>query len=265
MQQSQLYQDQIFYEFFAKNPQKALVILVHPLGMSREVWLDTIKALQDQYSVLVVDLPGHGKSAAVNRETAWTIEGLAKMIQALAASLGYHKAHYVGTSIGGAIGQELLLSSPVFLHSLMLTNTSHQIGTQESWGQRAKDVRLQGLQPMAAGIIPRWFASQYLTENVDAVAKWQQGLAESDNEGYATLCEALGAWSATARLQERQSDIPVLTVAGGKDPAMPLENMQQLATLIKAPLEVMAIGHVPSVEDPEGFNHLLLNWLQKTK
>lgn len=265
MHQSELFQDQIYYKIFSQDPNKTLVILIHPLGMSHEVWSETIRALKDHYSVLLLDLPGHGKSAAVDEDTCWTIPDLAKMIQELVETLGYQKAHYVGTSIGGAIGQELLLSSPSFLQSLMVTNTSHQIGAQESWRQRASDVRSQGLQNMAAGIVPRWFASDYLTENTAIVADWQKKLEKSDNEGYATLCEALGDWSATARLAKRQHDIPVLAVAGSKDPAMPLENMQSLAVLMQAPLEVMKLGHVPSVEDPKGFNQLLLNWLQKSE
>lgn len=265
MYQSELFQDQVYYEFYAKDANKELVVLIHPLGMNREVWSETISALADHYAILVIDLPGHGKSTVVKENSQWEISDLARMTQALAASLGYQKAHYVGTSIGGAIGQELLLSFPEFLQSLMVTNTSHQIGTKESWAQRATDVRLQGLQNMAAKIVPRWFAKDYLTTNVKAVASWQRALEESDNESYATLCEALGNWSATERLAKAQKSIPVLVVAGGEDPAMPVENMQQLAKLMQAPLEIMDIGHVPSVEDPIGFNHLLVNWLQQSQ
>ena len=264
MYQRELFQGQIYYEFFSQDPNQELVVLVHPLGMNGEVWSETISALEDHYAILVLDLPGHGKSAVVKKDMVWEISDLAKMIQALAASLGYQKAHYVGTSIGGAIGQELLLSSPTFLQSLMVTNTSHQIGSKESWDQRAADVRSQGLQHMASVIVPRWFANEYLINSKNAVAHWEKGLAESDNEGYATLCEALGNWSATERLLETKNDVPILAVAGREDPAMPLENMQQLATLLHASLEVMDLGHVPSVEDPKGFNQLLLDWLARS-
>lgn len=264
MHQSKFYQDQIYYEFISKDLKKELVVLVHPLGMNHGVWSETISMLKDQYSVLVLDLPGHGESVAVSKENQWEIVDLAKMIQSLVVSLGYLKVHYVGTSIGGAIGQELLLSSPAFLQSLMVTNTSNEIGTKESWMQRAADVRSQGLSKMAAGIVPRWFAPEYLRRNKDVVAQWQKQLEKCDDEGYATLCEALGVWSATTRLLKYQGDIPVLTVAGEKDPAMLLENMQRLAALMNAPLEIMNVGHVPSVEDPAGFGQLLLEWLQKS-
>ncbi len=261
MNQCGLFNGKIHYEFYSKEEEQDLVVLVHPLGMNRDVWQKSVATLKDQYAVLVIDLPGHGKSSAVNEHETWTISSLAQMIQELIATLGYDKMHYVGTSIGGAIGQELLLSSPTLLQSVMVTNTSHQIGTASSWAERAQNVRQQGLISMAAGIVPRWFGSHYLSENVEDVTQWQQNLEKTDNEGYAVLCEALGAWSATDRLSERNMSIPALAVAGSEDPAMPLENMQQLASLMQAPLEVLPIGHVPSVEDPEAFNQLLLQWL----
>ena len=264
MDRDQLYNNQIHYELFSQNSEKDLIVLVHPLGMNHRVWQESIKALESQYDVLVLDLPGHGESPAVTEES-WTIPSLADMIRELVFSLGYSKVHYVGTSIGGAIGQELLLSNPEFLQSLMVTNTSYQIGTKESWTARANDVRNYGIKKMAAGIVPRWFAPEYISENRDKVEEWQNSLAESDNEGYAILCEALGNWSATTRLEALESQVPVLAVAGDKDPAMPLENMKELASLLKAPLEILDLGHVPSVEDPKAFNELLLNWLEKSK
>lgn len=261
MNQCGLFNGKIHYEFYSKEGVRDLVVFVHPLGMNRDVWQKSVDALEDQYAVLVIDLPGHGKSSTVNNNETWSISSLAQMIQELIVTLGYDKMHYVGTSIGGAIGQELLLSSPALLQSAMVTNTSHQIGTVASWAARAQNVRQQGLESMAAGIVPRWFGSHYLSENMADVAQWQQNLEKTDDEGYAVLCEALGDWSATDRLSGRNMSIPALAVAGSEDPAMPLENMQQLASLMQVPLEVLPIGHVPSVEDPEGFNQLLLQWL----
>lgn len=263
MNQDGLFEKKISYQLYSQKDGQELVILVHPLGMHRAVWEKTIMALCDDYAVLVLDLPGHGSSSAVNVGEDWSINALAKMIQDLTFSLGYQHAHYVGTSIGGAIGQELLLSSPDFLQSLVVTNTSHQIGTQESWQVRADSIRLQGLRKMAANIVPRWFSTKYYKENPSNVALWQQQLEACDNEGYAVLCEALGHWNATDRLPERSLAIPVLAVAGSQDPAMPLTNMQELAGLMSAPLEVMAVGHVPSVEAPERFNQLLIKWLDE--
>lgn len=264
MIRSELYEEQIYYELITEDTNQELLVLVHPLGISRKVWDTVIAQFKDQYDLLVIDLPGHGKSQAVAPGQQWSIPQLASVIITLITSLGYKKTHYVGTSIGGAIGQEILLSYPKFLSSLLITNTHSQIGSQEFWGSRAKDVREKGLRAMASGIVPRWFAQQYIQEQSKAMSQWQLELEESDVEGYAVLCEALGEWSVTDRLSMRDQSIPVLCVAGAEDPAMPLENMKELAQSIgKEPLVVMPIGHVPSLEAPDQFNQLLGEWLSR--
>lgn len=264
MSQHKLYNEKFYFEFIRKEISQELLIFVHPLGMSHKVWDSAIAYFKEKYDLLLIDLPGHGNSKEVSTGNNWTISQLASDIKALANSYGYQKAHYIGTSIGGAIGQEILLSTPDFLQSLVVTNTHHKIGTYEFWNARATDIRNKGLEEMAAGIVPRWFAPQYINTHPEVVSTWQRLLEKSDNEGYALLCEALGDWQATDRLAERDRSIPVLCIAGKDDPAMPLENMQELAKCMGSePLAVMEIGHVPSVEAPEAFNQLLNDWLTR--
>lgn len=251
----------IAYEFQPKAGAE-LLILIHPLGMNRTVWGETFTYFGEKYAVLAIDLPGHGESPAATGALVWSIPLLAEMVQALAGELGFEKAHYVGTSIGGAIGQELALTAPQFLLSGMFTNTASQIGTEESWGARAKDVRSRGLKAMAREIVPRWFGPEYLKDSA-AITAWENALAEMDNESYALLCEALGSWGATERFEAEIPSIPVVALAGELDPAMPLENMEALAQLIAPEREliVLPIGHVPSEEAPEQFNNALQEWL----
>lgn len=263
MIQKQLYKQAIFYEFVSKNSTDELVVLVHPLGMNRKVWDATVSTLSENYSVLTLDLPGHGESRNESQAAPYTIIQLATLVKDLAQSLGYVRFHYVGTSIGGAIGQELLLSYPECLRSLLVTNTSHQIGTTEAWNLRADNVRATGLQTMAGDIVVRWFANQYLKNNGTDVQEWQSSLATVGDEQYALLCEALGSWSATERLKNYAGELPVMCLAGEEDPAMPLANMQSLADLFNVSLTTMKLGHVPSVEAPKAFSALLLDWLQR--
>lgn len=260
------YKNKIYYEHIKGEGSRELLLLVHPLGMSRNVWEDVISFFKDDYDILRVDLPGHGKSPDALVQDTWSISLLAIVIMDLVQSLGYQRTHYIGTSIGGAIGQELLLSSPAFLLSMMVTNTDSKIGEESAWKLRADNVREAGLSKIAKDIVPRWFASAYLQKNPEQVMEWKKALKNTGNEGYAQLCDALASWSSVDRLKSRKDTVPILCVAGSKDPAMPLENMERLANLIgDNPLKVMPIGHVPSVEAPDEFNQLLKNWLESIK
>ncbi len=85
-----------------------LVVLAHPLGMSQAVWDDVIPALLSRYRVLTWDLPGHGASQAVSGEQI-TPADLAAEALALVELAGAQRFHFAGTSIGGVVGQQLII------------------------------------------------------------------------------------------------------------------------------------------------------------
>lgn len=134
-----------------------LVVLAHPLGMTQAVWDDLLPALLPRYRVLAWDLPGHGASQAWG-EAPITPADLATEVLALADHAGAERFHFVGTSIGGVVGQQLLAEHAERLLSATLTNTGAVIGTEELWTTRAGRVRQEGLAAMAEEIVPRWFA-----------------------------------------------------------------------------------------------------------
>ncbi|SFI18209.1 alpha/beta fold hydrolase [Modicisalibacter xianhensis] len=239
-----------------------LVVLAHPLGMTQAVWDDLLPALLPRYRVLTWDLPGHGASAAwPESEGEITPASLASEALALADHAGASRFHFVGTSIGGVIGQQLLTSHPERLLSATLTNTGAVIGNPDLWNTRAGRVRQEGLAAMAGEIVPRWFAPA-LVEAQPALAEgWKVQMARTGGESYARLCEMLGRTDFTGKLAGH--DVPVHLLGGSEDMATPPATLQTLAKECgEAPLDILAdIAHVPSVECPDDFVQRLLGWL----
>ncbi|MCP1313496.1 MULTISPECIES: alpha/beta fold hydrolase [unclassified Halomonas] len=229
-----------------------LVVLAHPLGMSQAVWDDVIPALLPRYRVLTWDLPGHGASQAVSGERITSSE-LAAEALALVDLTGAARFHFVGTSIGGVIGQQLIKAHAERLTSAMLTNTGAVIGNPELWNTRAARVRAEGLSAMAQEIVPRWFGPKAFEANPALKAGWSVQMGRGDDESYAQLCEMLGRETFTGQLSDK--GVKVQLLGGSDDLATPLETLQTLAEeLGGAPLDVFdGVGHVPSVEAPERF------------
>jgi 3-oxoadipate enol-lactonase/4-carboxymuconolactone decarboxylase len=234
-----------------------VMLFAHPLGMSRQVWADVIAKLRGRYRCICWDLPGHGASAPL--DNAVTAHDLAADGQALLAALDISRCTFVGTSIGGVIGQALLLDAPELLDHVVLTNTGAVIGTAEAWHARAARVRSEGLAQIAPELSQRWFAATYKQNQPAAVAGWTHQLARTDDESYARLCELLAGTDFRGKLAGVEQ--PVQLIAGADDPATPVTALAALANeLGGAPLATIDnIAHVPSVEDAEALTNCLLD------
>lgn len=239
------------------DAEQPLLVLAHPLGMSQAVWDELLPGLLPHYRVLSWDLPGHGSSAAWCGNEI-TPAALAAEVLALAEVAGAERFHFVGTSIGGVIGQQLLSQHAERLLSATLTNTGAVIGTALAWQTRAAAVREQGLAIMAADIVPRWFGPAACEAQPALLKGWNTIMGRGDANSYALLCEMLGRADFSEQLKGHE--VPLLLIGGSDDVATPPASLQILAECcgVGEPVILDKVGHVPSVEVPAQFAELLL-------
>lgn len=225
------------------------LFMAHPLGMSRDVWDEVCDQLHGHYRCVRWDLPGHG-SSGVAVDTL-SVELLARDVLALADSLEIDSFSFMGTSIGGVIGQSLCRLAPQRLEQVWLTNTGAVIGTKAAWAERAGNVRRLGLTVMADTIVPRWFSAGYVKQNPEVLLGWQVQLSRSDAESYAKLCEVLAGVDNRGKLVGYTDSVTL--IAGGDDVSTPITALEGLqGEFTAASLSVFAgVGHVPSIEAPK--------------
>ncbi|WP_142829679.1 alpha/beta fold hydrolase [Planococcus soli] len=100
-----------FVETESKGNQS--ILFIHGIGASSWMWWQQEPAFSD-YQLVLVDLPGHGKS----RSTPWT--GLADATDLIAHQvIGNRSVHVVGISLGGHVALELAKRYPkkLLVHS----------------------------------------------------------------------------------------------------------------------------------------------------
>lgn len=86
------------------------VVLIHGIGHRREAWGDVPRLLHERgHDVVVVDLPGFGRSPAPERPDGWSMRSTAEQLERLFRDLGIRRPHVVGNSLGGYLA--LLLAS----------------------------------------------------------------------------------------------------------------------------------------------------------
>jgi len=97
------------------------LLLVAGLGGSGTFWREQVDLLAASYRVTVYDHRGVGRSPGA--PVVSTSEQLADDLLRLMDALGIERAHLVGHSTGGAIGQHVALRDPRRLRSLVLSGS----------------------------------------------------------------------------------------------------------------------------------------------
>jgi 3-oxoadipate enol-lactonase len=234
------------------------VVFSNSLGTDLSMWDAQAAVLVKRFYVVRYDTRGHGGSSAP--VGPYTIAQLGGDVLGLLDHLDIERAHVVGLSMGGVIGQWLGAHAPQRLHKLVLANTAAKIGTREGWQARADAVRSAGMNEIAAGSPARWFTPDFVARQEVVVGTMQKTVRGLDPEGYAACCEALAV--ADLRPDLGRIEAATLVIAGAQDPVTTVADAQALAGAIKgAALATLPASHLSNVEAPDRFTDALASFL----
>jgi 3-oxoadipate enol-lactonase len=143
-----------------------------------------------------------------------------------------------------------------------LCGTATKIGTPALWQQRIAEVSRSGLEPIADGIMRRWFSDGFRQRQPEAVRGYRCLLTRSAQVCYLATLSAL----ASADLGNRVSAIaqPTLVVSGALDLSTPPEQGRALAAAIEgSEFEVLAdTAHLMCIEQPGLLRQRLLAFVE---
>lgn len=99
------------------------VVLIHGFGGNRGVWAEQVTRMKKDHTVLSIDLPGHGDSAAPPmKDGAADLDGIASEIAALMRKQKVVPAVVVGHSTGGSVAVRVALADPAAVKGLVLVD-----------------------------------------------------------------------------------------------------------------------------------------------
>jgi 3-oxoadipate enol-lactonase len=228
-----------------------VVLLVHGVLTDHRAWDGLAARLAPSYRVLRYDLRGHGRSSAP--PAPYTMEQLADDAMALLDALGIARAHFIGTSLGGMIGQQVGARHGQRLLSLTLANTSAVQPAPQAWEDRAALARGAGsVAPLADGTLQRWFTPGFAASAPGEVDRMRSILRETSVDGFAGCAHALGRLAQLPLLP--RIEVPTLVVVGTEDQATPPAQGQQICDAIPgARLVALPAAHQAAVERPQAF------------
>ncbi len=247
------------------RPGRRPALLLHSLAAHSHWWDWTAPLLAERFSVVALDLRGHGGSAWVE-PPAYRAADYAADIVAVLDGLGWRSPLVIGHSLGGYIGAYLADRFPDRVGALVIADTMTQWTEDEAtWAQRqAERPGPEFANPSEAGA--RYRLSPPETR---ALGDWIRHLGEA-----AVVERASGVWQyAVDRRVFAQARpdawpllpgvvCPTLVIRGEASPIMDRAAMLRAATTVRQGqfAELKAAGHHLILDDPAGFVSLVTAW-----
>ena len=242
------------------GPEDGPVLLVaNSLMANGSMWDGNVAALSDRYRVLRYDKRGHGASGVSNGP--YTIAQLADDAIGLLDALQIDKAHFMGLSIGGMIGQQLGARFPERILSLSLCNTASEMPPRSLWEERFAIARAQGIVGLVDGTIQRWFTAPFIKRAPQEIEKVRQMILGTNLDGYIACGSAVRDMAQSTMLLKIKT--PTLVLSGRDDPACTVDQGTVLHRLIDHSKMVVIeqAAHLSNIEQPEVFNRTVREFI----
>ncbi len=241
------------------------VILVHGLGMTRQMWDWQWPALTGRFQAVRYDLLGHG--ASDKPRDAYSLARFADQTAALMDGLGIERAALVGFSLGGMIVRAFALAHPERVTALAILNSAHGRTEEERAAvlMRVEQAAREGPQATVDGALARWFTPSYGAshpEVLDWVRRW---ILANDREVYPLIYRVLAEGDVELAAAVAAIRSPTLVMTGSEDHGNSPDMARRMAALIPgARCEIVAgLRHMGLAEDPEAFNGPLVSFLEE--
>ena len=235
----------------------------HSLACNLHMWDEEAKRLSKRFKVLRYDTRGHGASSAP--AGAYTLDLLADDLHGLLAALGVQSTHFVGLSMGGMIGQTFALKYPGMFKSLALCDTTSRYPADAAglWAERIKIVETQGMEPLVAPTLARWFTEPFRKARPEVVEKVALMIRTTPATGYVGCSHAIPKINLTARLAEIRC--PSVVIVGKDDPGTPVAMAEEIHHALPGSKLVIipSAAHLSNLEQPDAFNRALTDFLDQ--
>ena len=245
----------LFFESFGSGDP---LVLLHGFLESSIIWKDFIPELSKNRQVVVIDLPGQGKSDVVAE--VQTMELQAEAVNEVVKKLNIQKASFIGHSMGGYIGLAFLEKYPEKVERIMLLNSTTEADSEERKEVRDRSAELVKRNKKA--YVSMAISNLTTPENSGKFASELQFLKDHVSE-FPT-----GGITANLRgMKIRTDKTEVLRrfegrkiwVTGKQDPLLDFNTIMELAEGIGSEFHLFPNGHLSSIEDKEKFLNLCIS------
>jgi pimeloyl-ACP methyl ester carboxylesterase len=226
------------------------LVFVHGWSCDRTYWSRQMSRFAERHQAVAIDLAGHGQSGVARK--AWTIPSFGDDVVAVVEKLGLDELVLVGHSMGGDVIVEAALRLPGRVAALVWVDTYSKLG-ESGHGDSADEF----MQP---------FGRDFVTATRDLVRRMSSPASDPDLVGWiaADMSSAPPEIALDAMKHAVTNDDAIL--AGLRELKVPVfainpdnrpTDVESLRRHGVEPVLMSGVGHFLMMEDPDGFNWLL--------
>ena len=228
------------------------LFLFHSLLSDRASFDAIVPDLSRSYRTIVPELPGFGKSSAVDGGLAEVAD---RMAEAVTDAAEDGDVTVLGNGYGGFVALQMAIRHPEIASRLILADCGAAFSEpgRQAFRNMAATSREKGLQAITEVAMRRLFAPEFQAQNPDLMRDRREAFLRTDARVIEASCDALAGLD--LRPQLSQVKIPVLVLVGEHDEATPPPMSRELAAgLPNARLKIIpGCAHVPQLQAPRLF------------
>ena len=222
------------------------LVIIHGFLGSSTIFEKVIDHLQEHHEIIIVDLPGHGKSA-VEKES-YTVYDYAQAVADVLAHEKIANAAWLGHSMGGYIVLAALEKKMAKIDKVILAYSTASPDSAEAMKKREEQImsiQQNGVQSFVDNSIAKFFGKNALPQDIELA---RQIAYEATEEGLIVALQAMKQRPDQRKLITEVST-PILIIEGKDDQVVPPIETENIAVQ----KFVTNTGHLGMLEDKEAF------------
>jgi pimeloyl-ACP methyl ester carboxylesterase len=250
------------------------LVFVHGGFVDADMWAPQVEYFSSRYRIITYDLRGHGKTGVSDLST-YTMATFADDLGGLLDALEIENPILCGLSLGGMIAQEYAVRYPEKLKALILADTAVSVSLTLS-----DKLQRYVLFPRWAMLLTIWMMS---VEKFTRLSFWLARVTRSEGwfgedestMDYVERCmlqmddgeylKIYGAIYAFKLLPLEKITCPVIVLNGEHESKSVFRHTEEILRRVpQAEARVVpGAGHTPNMENPEAFNQLVGEFLDR--
>jgi pimeloyl-ACP methyl ester carboxylesterase len=239
----------ISYQISGNGPA---LVLLHGFLESKAIWNDFAEILQNDFTVITIDLPGHGDSGLI--AGMHSMQLMAETVKVVFEAEKIEKAVVAGHSMGGYVALQFAVNHEELLQGLVLFHSHANADTDEAKENRRRTINIvnQNRGGFIRQFIPDLFDQKHIEQYTEEIKKLMDQAALMTPE--AIVAALSGMRDRPNQLQYLLlTEIPVMFIIGKQDSRMPYNQVLAQA-VIPSHSEILLledVGHMGYIEAPD--------------